>query len=229
MAKQRNLNDAMETYKGNGGGGFFSLTNDKDTALVRFLVGSELVAEEDWFVVHPIEIEGKKRWLQCTEEGDCPGCRVNKPQIKLFLQLEDTKDGEVKVWERGRNFVSKVTGIITRNGPMYNRLYEIERNGKKGDTATTYELYGTDRDDKCTYEQMMEKKQKLLGEKDKNGLVLNLSYDNMVLAMQGKFIPPKSEKSENESSSSSSSRSSSSESRPVTRRERSNSSAEDVF
>ena len=109
---------------------------------------------------------------------------------------------------------------------MYNRLYEIERNGVPNDPKTFYELYGYDRDG-ITFDQMCERKQKLLGEKDKNGLVLNLSRDNMRLAMQGKFSPPKSEDSGTDQPAGNSS--SSSQSNPVQRRERTSRAAEDVF
>jgi len=224
MAKKRNLDDALEAYKG-GGAGFFSLVNDKDTAVMRILVGESLVAEEDWFVVHEIQVDSKKRYVQCTEEEDCEGCLKNKPQIKLFLQLEDPKTSEITVWERGRTFIPKINDKITSNGPLYNRLYEIERNGIPNDPKTFYELYGYDRDG-ITFEQMCERKQKLLGEKDKNGLVLNLSRDNMRLAMQGKFSPPKSEDSGTDQSPGDSAPS---QNNPVQRRERTSRAAEDVF
>lgn len=225
MAKTRSLDDAMDKYKGSGGG-FFSLEDDKDTAVVRFLIGSELVPEEDWFVVHPIQIDGKKRWMQCTEEGDCPGCRQSKPQIKVFAQLEDS-EGEIKVWERGRKFVPTLTKQISNNGPLYNRLYEVERNGVKNDTNTKYELYAMDPDGVYTPELVAEKKQTLLSERDKNGLVLNLSHDNMVLAIQGKYVPPKEPKDGEESTGGQSNNSSGqTQTRP---RERTVRSSEDVF
>ena len=193
MAKSTSLDSALEKYKG-GGGGFFGLSDDKDTAVVRFLIGKELVPEEDWFVAHEIEVEGKKRWAQCTEEGDCPLCKSGiKPQIKLFLQLEDGRDGEVKVWERGRKFIPKMTGLQTRAGALYTRKYEVERNGKKGSTDTTYEIYPMDPDNAMTEDQMLEKKGKLLSELDKNGLILRMSHENMVLAAKGQYTLPKSD------------------------------------
>lgn len=216
MAKTRSLDEAMDKYKG-GGGGFFGLENDKDTAVVRMLVGKELVPEEDWFVVHEIEVEGKKRWAQCTEESDCEFCRSgNKPQIKLFLQLVDEKDGETKVWERGRKFIPKITGLQSRYGALYNRLAEIQRNGKKGDTGTTYEIYPMDKDDKFDADKAAETKQKLLSEVDGNGLILRMSRDNMLLAIQGKYVPPKGDGQQQSNNSA-----------PITRRE--NRQGADVF
>lgn len=150
MSKVKDLNQAMEKYKpGNASNEFFSLENDKDSAAVRFLVGDELVAEKDWFVVHQVEVNGKKRWVQCTEEATCPLCLSgNKPQLKLFIQLVDARDGKVKTWERGQTFIPKLTGLMNKYGPLHLRTFEIQRFGKKGDPKTTYELYPLDKDGK---------------------------------------------------------------------------------
>jgi hypothetical protein len=191
MAKQRNIEDAMEKYKGADMGEFFSLKEDKDSDIVRFMIGSKLISEEDWFVVHEFEIEGKKRWVQCTEETDCVGCGSgNSPQVKLFLQLISKSDGKRKVWERGKTFYNKIDGFIKKYGDLSNRPYEIERHGKKGDTKTTYELYPLDRDDKRV-EDLPFEKQTLLG-KYGEGFVLQLTREEMEDVVDGRFKPESS-------------------------------------
>lgn len=189
MAKVTSLNEALDKYKGSGGNDFFTLVNDKDTAIVRFLhTEADFEAPgKVWFIVHEVTINGKKRWVNCEEESDCPLCRAgNYAKFRLFLQLIDKRDGKQKIWERGRNFVSKLTGIMERKGPLYNRPYEIERVGKKGDSDTDYNLYDLDKDDK-TLEDLPEATQLLAP----GGFILQASYDDMFDMLDGKYTPPK--------------------------------------
>lgn len=186
--KNMSLEDAMEKYKGGGNNAsYFSLKNDKDTATVRFM---HTDIDDAWNVVHKVEIDGKDRWVLCTQEGDCPGCKkLSKPQLKLFLQLE--QDGERKLWERGQNFIPKIQGLINRYGDLCNREYEIERNGKAGDTKTTYELYALDKDD-YTIDEIEEEfnieKQDLIG-----AFILDLSFEDFEDAVHGDYKLPKRE------------------------------------
>lgn len=189
--RKRNLAEALEKYKGSGNNDFFQLENDKDTAVVRFLYGD---SEEDldWYPVHPVEIGGKKRYVLCTEEADCPLCQANnRVQLKLFLQLVDDKDGKVKTWERGQKFIPKILGLMNRYGALYTRKFEVERNGKKGDTGTTYELYNFDPDD-VKWDELPEK-QELVGPQ---GFVLELSNEDMEAVADGtfKFTPVENHK-----------------------------------
>lgn len=130
------------------GASFFSLKNDKDTAQVRFLY--DTIDDIEGFVVHEIELNGKKRYVNCLREsGDsvdvCPFCKAGKkPFAKLFLCLYDLRDNSVKTWERGAKYFSKVVGVCTRfaqNSPIRDAVFEIERNGVAGDQKTTYEIY----------------------------------------------------------------------------------------
>lgn len=149
------LSDAQEKYK-TGGGDYFKLENDGDKAVVRFLYDLEAMPIDqvdteslDCFVVHEIEIDGKRRTRQCTTTSDCTDCRSgNKAKLKIFIQMVDSRDGKVKVWERSAKYASTLLGLITRYGPLCNRPYEIERTGAKGDLKTTYAMYSLDKDDK---------------------------------------------------------------------------------
>lgn len=145
----------VDNYGGNGGSSFFSLKNDGDTARVRFLYnGMEDVAG---YAVHDVVVDDKHRYVNCLRnynepKSKCPFCAANNFQrAKLYIPLYDIDAGEVKIWERGKNFFSKMSGICARyasgNTPLVSHTFDVERHGKKGDTSTTYEIYETGSDD----------------------------------------------------------------------------------
>ena len=146
--------DEAENYGGNGGGGFFSLKNDKDVARVRFMYNT--IDDVEGFAVHEVEIDGKKRWVNCLRDyrdpvDVCPFCRERKPQYaKLFIPLYNVDDDKVQLWERGKKFFAKISSICSRYASkedLVSHIFEIERNGKAGDQQTTYEIYEVDSDD----------------------------------------------------------------------------------
>ena len=152
MGKITDITQALQKFgqpSGNAKTEFFSLANDKDSAVVRILLGDELVAEKDWLVVHQVDVNGKNRWVECSQESDCTICQSgSKQEVKLFLQVYDTRDGKLKVWERGSQFIQKIVGLIGKYGALVDRPFEIQRFGKRGDTKTTYEIYPLDKDGK---------------------------------------------------------------------------------
>jgi hypothetical protein len=185
MAKVTDLTQALNKYKGGSTDktSFFSLENDKDSAVVRFLHGSELVAERDWFIVHQVDVNGKKRWVQCLEESNCPLCLSgNRPQLRLFLQIVDSRDGQLKVWERGQTFVQKIVGLMAKYGSLYERPFEVQRFGKKGDTKTTYEIYPLDKDGKTRldFPESIDLK---------GGLIMSKTVDEMRALLAGDVEP----------------------------------------
>lgn len=187
-------------FSGNGNGGFFSLADDGDIAKVRFLYEEEDGSDVDYYVVHEVEIDGKKRYVNCLaidDEGhvnkeDCPLCREGyKMQEKLFLQLYNVDKGELQVWERGKNFVKKILSYINRYGSLIAQEFEIERKGKKGDTGTTYELFAC-KEDGMTVADFEHEKQELLG-----SLILDCTIDDMYDILDGVYkIPGQEEKDE---------------------------------
>lgn len=144
MARVTDIQSVLEEYSNQGGAGFFGLKNDKDSAKIRFL---HTDAESlDIVIVHAVEMNGKKRWVSCLEEG-CPLCRSGNPRVlKIFLQLEDLRDNKRKVWERGKTIIPQILGYINKYGDLNNRIYEVERHGKSGDNKTSYQFYPGDRD-----------------------------------------------------------------------------------
>ena len=142
-------------YTSNGNGGYFTLVDDGDSAVVRFLYDQPDGSDIDYFLVHQVEIDGKRRWVSCNgvdEEGnlhkeDCPLCKSgNRPQEKLFLQLLNMDTNEVQVWERGKTYVQKILTYLNRYGNLSAVPMEIVRQGKKGDQQTTYEFFVLDKD-----------------------------------------------------------------------------------
>lgn len=186
MAKIRDINQALETYGGSGGDwSYFTLENDRDTEVVRFLLEDRLIAEEDWFVVHEIEVGGQRKFVQCTEEADCPCCVGGSQNfIKLYLQLVTKSDGQRKIWERGKTFVPKINELITKHGDLCSRPYEVERQGAKNSRRVNYEFFPLERDDRTLEELGIERVKILDGH---NGPVLQLTYEEMQDAMDGKF------------------------------------------
>ena len=138
------VNDA-EMYGGQGGGGFFSLRNDKDTADVRFLYDG--IEDVVGYSVHEVQHNGKKRYVNCLREyGDpvsvCPLCASGAPvRAKYFVPLYDIDKGTVVTWERGKKFGSKLSSLCSHYPNLVSHRFQIERNGKAGSTETFYEIY----------------------------------------------------------------------------------------
>lgn len=168
--------EQAEQYGSNMGGGFFSLKDHKDTARVRFLYND--IGDVQGDAVHEVEIEGKKRYVNCLREYNqpveaCPFCEAKMKQLaKVFVQLYNEDTQEVQVWDRGKTFFSLLSGLCARYNPLVSTVFEIERNGKKGDTNTTYMPYAQETDD-TTLEDLPEQ-QELLG-----NLILDKTFDDM--------------------------------------------------
>lgn len=212
------LQDSGKFTQG-GAGGFFSLADDGDVAKVRFLYEAEDGSDVDYYVVHQVEIDGKKRYVNCLavdDEGhvnkeDCPLCQEKyKMQEKLFLQLYNVDAGEIQVWERGKNFVKKLLSYINRYGSLCAQEFEIERRGKKGDQKTTYELFAM-KEDGMTLDKFSEQRQELLG-----GLILDCNAQDMEDILDGVYVVPGSE--DNQHTSNNSGRRGARDEEPVRRR-----------
>jgi hypothetical protein len=185
--------DDMDKYGGQGGTGYFSLKNDRDIATVRFLYNTP--DDVEGYAVHEVEIDGKKRYVNCLREynqpiDDCPFCRARKYQVaKLFIPLYNEDEGKVQVWERGKKFFSKLSSVLSRcdADPICSQTFEIERNGKAGDTQTTYEIYQTrEKPDDAKLEDFDEPV--IMGR-----LILDKSADDMEFYLENGYFPPEDE------------------------------------
>lgn len=144
-----NVNDIDNYSSGNGVSRFFGLKNDGDTAQVRFMYNG--MDDIEACAVHEVTDEnGNKRYVNCLRSYDepldnCPFCKEHRFQaIKLFIPLYDVNNDKVRVWERGKTYVKKLSAIASRygrNGNLVNHIFEIERQGASGDTKTSYEIF----------------------------------------------------------------------------------------
>lgn len=179
--------DEVDNYGGQGGTGFFYLKNDKEVATVRFMYDS--IDDVEGMSVHTLEIGDKKRYVNCLREYNdpidkCPFCREKMfTAAKLFIPLYDCETGSVKIWERGKKFFGKISSICARYPNTVSHKFEIERNGQKGDTSTTYEIYEVDKDD-ITLEDLPDVPT-ILG-----GLVLDKSAEDMEYFLEAGQFPP---------------------------------------
>ena len=177
----------IEKYGGQGGAGYFSLKDDKEVARVRFMYNS--VEDVEPYVVHQVEIDGRKRYVNCLREynqplDDCPFCRERMYSlVKLFIPVYNEDDEKVQVWERGKKFYNKFSSIAARYPDLVSHEFEIERIGKKNDTNTTYEIYEVGRDN--TKLEDLPEEPKIIG-----GVVLDKSYEDMEYYLESGQFPP---------------------------------------
>ena len=182
--------DEAEHYGGQGGAGYFSLKNDKDTAQVRFMYNS--VDDITGYAVHEVEIDGKKRYVNCPREYNqpldvCPFCAKKKfTTAKLFIPIYNIDQDRVQIWERGKKFIGRISSLCARYPNTVSQIFEIERNGQKGDTQTSYEFYPIEKDN-TTLDDLPEVPDPL------GTLVLDKSTDDMEFYLENGYFPPDDE------------------------------------
>ena len=153
--------EEADKYGGQGGGGYFSLKNDKEVATVRFLY--DTIADVEGFAVHEIKDENdKKRWVNCLRDYSqpldvCPFCAKGMyTAVKYFVPIFNESSGKVETWERGKKFGQKLSSLCSRYPHLVSQKFEIERNGKPGDQQTQYEIYPVGHEDNMTLDDFDE-------------------------------------------------------------------------
>ena len=137
-----------EKYFSGSGSDWFQLKNDGDVARVQFMLNS--IDDIPIFSTHKVKIGDKERYVDCLRNPQdpldaCPFCAAGMPARAVrFIVMFQHDDNKVKIWERGRQFISKLQGLINRYNPLEQKVFEIERHGKAGDTNTKYEIYPLD-------------------------------------------------------------------------------------
>ena len=191
-------------YQSSTSTNYFQLKDDKDSAEVVFLYDDPTGSDIDYYLCHQVEIDNYPRWVNCNavdEDGndhpdDCALCREGFPrQEKLFLQLYNLTDDKKQLWDRGSKFVGTISSYIERYGSLVNQPLEVVRNGRKGDQATTYQLFATDPDDEATVDSYGGRDD-LLG-----SFILDLTEDEMYDAIDGKYHMPGNDNNSNNNSS----------------------------
>lgn len=182
--------DEANNYGGSGGSNFFSLRDNGDTARVRFMYNS--MKDVVGYAIHEVTIDGKRRPVNCLREynepkSKCPLCASgNFQRAKLYIPLFDIDSGEVKIWERGKNFFQKISALCARYSsadvPLVAHTFDVERHGAKGDTATTYEIFETGSDD--TRLEDLPEIPEVLG-----SIILEKSYDDLAFYAENEYFP----------------------------------------
>lgn len=192
MARKLSLNDSGKFVGGSNE--YFSLADDGDCATVRLLYDDPNGEDLDLYLVHQVEIGGKKRYVACNaldDEGNlcpnnCPLCKAgNYRGERLLLQLYNIDEDKVQIWDRGKSFVTKIASLIRRYSPLCAQPFDVERSGKKGDKNTTYDLFNHDVDG-MKLEDLPEK-QELLG-----SLIIEATAEEMYDMLDGKYKLPDS-------------------------------------
>ncbi len=129
------MSTAWETAKelaekhNNQGGLFVKLANNGDKVTGAFC-GEPYAREVHWVTDH---------YEECLEEG-CPHCESGlKASLKVSLNFYVPEEQKMKVIEGGVNWFKSVIKVEEKYG-FDKRLFEIERNGDKGNPKTTYSI-----------------------------------------------------------------------------------------
>ena len=140
-----------DSQSSNNSSEWLKLANHGDVARVQFLYDS--YEELETFACHKVvtgvsesgrEIE---RWVDCKRDYNdpidkCPFCAAGiavKPVT--MVSMYDHSDNKVKIWERGKTFRKQLESFFNRYPKLSDMVFEIERNGAKGDKKTTYQLF----------------------------------------------------------------------------------------
>lgn len=177
--------DADKYGSSGGKGSFFQLKDDGDIANVH-LLGDDM-NDFPGYSVHRVPVGDKYRYVNCLREAgapldDCPFCaegrndpEISKVHAKLFIPLYNCDADEVQIWERGKAFFRKLSSYIAHTPNASKVVTEIERNGKKGDTNTDYNLYEKKgEDDGFDIENVRDDIPEIIG-----GLVLDKTAEDM--------------------------------------------------
>ena len=153
---QVNFDDAlkMETTRQDGNNNqfeFFTLKNDGDSAVVRFVYNS--TAEFEIFTVHNVNIGGKLKKISCLRSPSdpsslCPLCESGNSIYNRFfirmLEYRVSPQGQIipqpVVWERSMSYATKLKSLMDEYGPLSQNLFKIVRHGAAGSQDTTYDI-----------------------------------------------------------------------------------------
>ena len=188
--------DNIEQYNAGSGSSknsYFSLKNDKDVARVRFLY--EGASDIEGFTVHRVRVGDRDRYVNCiADDGECPFCRANLQKfVKIFVPLFNEDAGQIQTWERGQKFYGQLSGLCSRFPNLVSRAFDIERNGKPKDTATTYTIFPVGDTDGTTIDDILEDcgMEKLVN--PLGTIILDKSADDMEYYLAHEDFPEKTE------------------------------------
>lgn len=165
---------------------WFQLKDHGDCARVQFLFDD--MNGLDIFACHTVKVGDKDRYVDCLRKYDdpidmCPLCASGFPVKPVrFVTMYQHDDQKVKIWERGKQFITKVQGLMARYSPLSNFVFEIERFGAKGSKETKYDIFPMQNIDPVDLSQV--EKPELLG-----GLILDKNAQEMEVYLQTGNFP----------------------------------------
>ena len=131
--------------------GYFSLRDDGDEAIVRFVYNDP--SEFEVYTVHPVTIDGKFRKVNCINDlrlgvHSCPLCAAGvQLQQRFYISLiEYTRDEngnivpQARIWERPASYMQILTNLFTEYGPLCDNVFKVKRSGARGDMQTSYSI-----------------------------------------------------------------------------------------
>ena len=155
-----NVDEIESQTQGNGAPGsdvgFFTLKNDNDEAVVRFMCDS--TDDFEILTCHEVQVGGRYRKVNCIRDpreplDNCPlcksGARINNRFFIKMIQYDKVSDpttGVVTVvpkammWERSTAYAKTLKSYLDNYGPLSDIICKIIRHGKAGDMQTTYEI-----------------------------------------------------------------------------------------
>lgn len=183
----------QSNFQGERKAKFFSLVNDGDSAIVRFL--HKDVNDFEVLDVHNIQLGGFNRKINCLKpfggsKEECALCKANTYdddkgvykyplQRKIFIHMlkyDNPQTTTEQIWERNKDYVKKLLQLVEDYGPLCDRLYKIVRHGAKGSTDTTYDILPLDKD-RYNPNDFIFNESQLNYEKALGGVVLNQSNE----------------------------------------------------
>lgn len=135
--------------------GFFSLKNDNDEAVVRFICDS--VDDFEILTIHDVPVGSKYRKVNCIRDPrepieNCPLCSAgmrisNRIYIKMIQYNKVTDEQGIArivpkavVWDRHISYAKTLKSYLENYGPLSDIICKIIRHGKANDMQTTYEI-----------------------------------------------------------------------------------------
>lgn len=139
-----NASTELENYASSGG--FFTLADEGDSAVMHFMYNS--VDDVDGYAVHKVKVPGSEYGVDvnCLRDYEdpldkCPLCEARyRVQARFFVNLFNEETGEVRTWTRGQNFFPQMKEELGMLKPLVAYPVQIVRHGAKGDKNTQYEL-----------------------------------------------------------------------------------------
>ena len=201
--------DTKQTFSNQQRVTFFSLKNDGDEAIVRFLCDD--VADFEILSVHQVSIGGKFRKINCLRTPKdpidaCPLCATDnqlqqKFYVKLLQYVRDPETNEIvalpKIWEKSKAFATTLKGLIDEYGPLTDSIFKIKRQGEAGSRETTYTPYYCN--PQVYKESLYPKAFDLFnGYKVLGGLVLDRSFEDVANFVETGTLPQVAKKPQDE-------------------------------